>query len=44
MKEVVVTASRPLIEVKADKTIMNVEGTINAVDQICWNCCANRQE
>ena len=31
MKEVVVTASRPLIEVKADKTIMNVEGTINAV-------------
>jgi iron complex outermembrane receptor protein len=31
MKEVVVTASRPLIEVKADKTIMNVEGTINAM-------------
>jgi len=31
MKEVVVTASRPLIEVKADKTILNVEGTINAV-------------
>jgi len=31
LKEVVVTASRPLIEVKADKTIMNVEGTINAV-------------
>ncbi|HYF32074.1 MAG TPA: TonB-dependent receptor [Chitinophagaceae bacterium] len=31
MKAVVVTASRPLIEVKADKTILNVEGTINAV-------------
>src|SRR6476619_4650211 len=31
MKEVVVTASRPLIEVKADKTILNVEGTINSV-------------
>ncbi len=31
MKEVVVTANKPLIEVKADKTILNVEGTINAV-------------
>lgn len=31
MKTVVVTASKPLIEVKADKTILNVEGTINAV-------------
>ncbi|HEY0677853.1 MAG TPA: TonB-dependent receptor, partial [Chitinophagaceae bacterium] len=31
MKEVVVTASKPLIEMKADKTILNVEGTINAV-------------
>ncbi|MGB8192661.1 MAG: TonB-dependent receptor [Chitinophagaceae bacterium] len=31
MKAVVVTASKPLIEVKADKTILNVEGTINAV-------------
>lgn len=31
MKEIVVTASKPLIEVKADKTILNVEGTINAV-------------
>lgn len=31
MKEVVVTASRPLVEVKADKMILNVEGTINAV-------------
>lgn len=31
MKEVVVSASRPIIEVKADKTILNVEGTINAV-------------
>lgn len=27
---VTVTASRPIIEVKADKTILNVEGTINA--------------
>lgn len=31
MKAVVVSASRPMIEVKADKTILNVEGTINAV-------------
>ncbi len=31
MKEVVVTGSRPMIEMKADKTILNVEGTINAV-------------
>jgi iron complex outermembrane recepter protein len=31
MKEVVVTATKPLVEVKADKTILNVEGTINAV-------------
>src|SRR5688572_1853567 len=31
MKAVTVTATRPLIEVKADKTILNVEGTINAV-------------
>lgn len=30
MQAVVVTARKPLIEVKADKTIMNVEGTINA--------------
>jgi iron complex outermembrane receptor protein len=28
---VTVTAQRPIIEVKADKTILNVEGTINAV-------------
>lgn len=28
---VVVTASRPMVEIKADKTILNVEGTINAV-------------
>ena len=27
---VVVTAQKPMIEVKADKTVMNVEGTINA--------------
>lgn len=31
MKAVVVTAAKPMIEVKADKTILNVEGTINAV-------------
>ena len=31
LKNVTVTAQRPLVEVKADKTILNVEGTINAV-------------
>ena len=31
MKEVVVTAQKPIVEVKADKTILNVEGTINSV-------------
>lgn len=31
LKGVTVTASRPMVEVKADKTILNVEGTINAV-------------
>lgn len=31
MKGVTVTAQRPLVEVKADKTILNVEGTINAI-------------
>jgi hypothetical protein len=31
MKGVVVTAKKPMVEVKADKTILNVEGTINAV-------------
>ena len=31
MKEVTVTAKKPLIEVRADRTILNVEGTINAV-------------
>jgi iron complex outermembrane receptor protein len=30
LKDVTVTAKKPLIEVKADKTIVNVEGTINA--------------
>ena len=29
--EVVVTAKKPMVEIKADKTILNVEGTINAV-------------
>jgi hypothetical protein len=31
MTGVTVTTQRPIIEVKADKTILNVEGTINAV-------------
>ncbi|MES2891314.1 MAG: TonB-dependent receptor [Bacteroidota bacterium] len=31
LKGVVVTAQKPLLEVKADKMIVNVEGTINAV-------------
>src|SRR2546423_12517979 len=31
MQAVVVTAQKPIVEVKADKTILNVEGTINAV-------------
>jgi len=30
---VTVTATRPIVEVKADKTVLNVEGTINAVGQ-----------
>jgi iron complex outermembrane recepter protein len=33
LKAVTVTASRPMVEVKADKTVLNVEGTINAVGQ-----------
>jgi outer membrane beta-barrel protein/carboxypeptidase family protein len=31
MKEVVVSSKKPMIEVRADKTIVNVEGTINAI-------------
>jgi hypothetical protein len=31
MKGIVVTATKPIVEVKADKTILNVEGTINSV-------------
>jgi iron complex outermembrane receptor protein len=31
LKGVTVTARRPMVEVKADKTILNVEGTINSV-------------
>ena len=31
LQEVTVTSKKPLIEVNADKTILNVEGTINAV-------------
>jgi iron complex outermembrane receptor protein len=30
LKAVVVTSQKPMVEVKADKTILNVEGTINA--------------
>ncbi|MGZ3837659.1 MAG: TonB-dependent receptor domain-containing protein [Flavisolibacter sp.] len=30
LKGIVVTAKKPMVEVKADKTILNVEGTINA--------------
>ena len=33
LKAVTVTATRPMVEVKADKTVLNVEGTINAVGQ-----------
>lgn len=31
LKTVTVTAQKPLLEIKADKTILNVDGTINAV-------------
>jgi len=31
MSSVTVTAAKPIVEVKADKTILNVEGTINSV-------------
>ena len=33
LKEVAVIARKPMVEVKADKTILNVEGTINSVGQ-----------
>jgi iron complex outermembrane receptor protein len=33
MQAVVVSSKKPMIEVKADKTILNVEGTINAAGQ-----------
>jgi hypothetical protein len=33
LKEVAVIARKPIVEVKADKTILNVEGTINSVGQ-----------
>src|SRR5204863_7235854 len=32
MNNVTVTANKSMLEVKADKTILNVEGTINAVE------------
>ena len=31
LQDVTVTSKKPMIEVKADKTILNIEGTINAV-------------
>ncbi|MBK7810425.1 MAG: carboxypeptidase-like regulatory domain-containing protein [Saprospiraceae bacterium] len=31
LEEVTITAARPIVEVKADKTVFNVQGTINAV-------------
>lgn len=31
MNSVTVTATKPIVEVKADKTVLNVEGTINSV-------------
>lgn len=31
LSAVVVTAKKPMVEIKADKTILNVEGTINAI-------------
>ncbi|RYD82292.1 MAG: TonB-dependent receptor [Sphingobacteriales bacterium] len=33
LSAVVVTAKKPIVEIKADKTILNVEGTINSVGQ-----------
>jgi hypothetical protein len=33
LKEVVVTSRKPVVEVKADKIVLNVEGSINAVGQ-----------
>jgi len=33
LKEVVVTSRKPAVEVKADKIVLNVEGSINAVGQ-----------
>ncbi|HEU0065149.1 MAG TPA: TonB-dependent receptor, partial [Flavisolibacter sp.] len=33
LKNVVITAQKPIVEVRADKTILNVEGTINSVGQ-----------
>jgi iron complex outermembrane recepter protein len=33
LKEVTVTGNKPMVEVKADKTVLNVEGSVNAVGQ-----------
>src|ERR1700737_2485537 len=33
MQEAVVTSRRPIVEVKADKIVLNVEGSVNAVGQ-----------
>ncbi len=33
LKDVAVTSLKPMVEVKADKTILNIEGSVNAVGQ-----------
>jgi hypothetical protein len=33
LKEVVVAARKPMVEIKADKTVLNVEGSVNSVGQ-----------
>ncbi|MBN9379365.1 MAG: TonB-dependent receptor [Chitinophagaceae bacterium] len=33
LKEVVITSRKPVVEVKADKIVLNVEGSVNAVGQ-----------
>lgn len=38
LNEVVINSKKPLIEVNADKTIFNVEGSINAGDPMLWSC------
>ena len=33
LKEVVVAARKPMVEIKADRTVLNVEGSVNSVGQ-----------